>query len=34
VHQYEILTDVFHDIATGDYTRVLEERIACLTAAH
>jgi chemotaxis protein MotA len=34
VMQYEILTDVFHDIATGDYTRVLEERIACLTAHH
>jgi chemotaxis protein MotA len=25
---------VFHDIATGDYTRVLEERIACLMAQH
>jgi chemotaxis protein MotA len=34
VLQYEILTDVFHDIATGDYTRVLEERIACLAAHH
>jgi chemotaxis protein MotA len=30
VAQYEILTDVFHDIATGDFTRVLEERVACL----
>jgi chemotaxis protein MotA len=34
VLQYEILTDVFHDIATGDTTRVLEERIACLTEHH
>jgi chemotaxis protein MotA len=34
VLQYEILTDVFHDIATGDTTRVLEERIACLMAQH
>ena len=32
VPQYEILTDVFHDIATGDYTRVIEERVACLLA--
>jgi chemotaxis protein MotA len=34
VAQYEILTDVFHDIATGDYTRVIEERVACLLAQH
>jgi chemotaxis protein MotA len=34
VTQYEILTDVFHDIATGDYTRVLDERVACLLAEH
>jgi chemotaxis protein MotA len=34
VTQYEILTDVFHDIATGDYTRVIEERVACLLAQH
>ncbi|MGO4477231.1 flagellar motor protein [Massilia sp. 2TAF26] len=34
VLQYEILTDVFHDLATGDTTRVLEERIACLMAQH
>jgi len=34
VAQYEILTDVFHDIATGDYTRVIEERVACLLAEH
>lgn len=32
VAQYEILADVFHDIATGDYTRVLDERVACLLA--
>lgn len=30
VTQYEILTDVFHDIASGDHTRVIEERVACL----
>jgi chemotaxis protein MotA len=30
VAQYEILIDVFHDIATGDFTRVIEERVACL----
>ena len=34
VAQYEILTDVFHDIATGDYTREIEERVACLLAQH
>jgi chemotaxis protein MotA len=34
VAQYEILADVFHDIATGDYTRVIEERVACLLAQH
>jgi chemotaxis protein MotA len=34
VAQYEILADVFHDIATGDYTRVLDERVACLLAEH
>lgn len=34
VAQYEILSDVFHDIATGDYTRVIEERVACLLAEH
>jgi chemotaxis protein MotA len=30
VAEYEILADVFHDIATGDYARVIEERVACL----
>jgi chemotaxis protein MotA len=34
VAQYEILADVFHDIATGDYTRVIDERVACLLAEH
>jgi chemotaxis protein MotA len=34
VAQYEILGDVFHDIATGDYTRVIEERVACLLVEH
>jgi chemotaxis protein MotA len=34
VAQYEILTDVFHDIATGDFTRVIEERVACLLSQH
>lgn len=34
VAQYEILADVFHDIATGDYTRVLDERVACLLSEH
>jgi chemotaxis protein MotA len=32
VAQYEILTDVFHDIASGDHTRVIEERVASLLA--
>ena len=30
VTQYEILTEVFHDIASGDHTRVVEERVASL----
>jgi chemotaxis protein MotA len=30
VTQYEILTDVFHDIASGDHSRVIEERVTCL----
>lgn len=32
VMQYEILTDVFHDLASGDHTRVVEERVASLLA--
>ncbi|MDL2357945.1 MAG: flagellar motor protein [Pseudomonadota bacterium] len=30
VTQYEILTDVFYDIACGDHSRVLDERVASL----
>lgn len=30
VTQYDILIDVFHDIASGDHTRVVEERVASL----
>ena len=30
VTQYEILTDVFYDIASGDHSRVIEERVASL----
>jgi chemotaxis protein MotA len=30
VTQYEILTDVFHDIASGDHSRVIDERVASL----
>ena len=30
VTQYEILTDVFYDIASGDHSRVIEERVATL----
>jgi chemotaxis protein MotA len=30
VTQYEILADVFHDIASGDHTRVIDERVASL----
>jgi chemotaxis protein MotA len=30
VTQYEILVDVFHDIASGDHSRVIEERVASL----
>lgn len=32
VAQYEILIDVFHDLASGDHTRVIDERIASLLA--
>ncbi len=32
VSQYEVLTDVFQDIAGGDHSRVIEERVACLLA--
>ncbi|HEY0061133.1 MAG TPA: flagellar motor protein [Telluria sp.] len=30
VTQYEILVDVFYDIASGDHSRVIEERVASL----
>ena len=30
VTQYEILTDVFFDIASGDHSRVIDERVASL----
>jgi chemotaxis protein MotA len=32
VAQYEILTEVFHDLASGNHTRVVEERVASLLA--
>jgi chemotaxis protein MotA len=32
VAQYEILTEVFHDLASGHHTRVIDERIASLLA--
>jgi chemotaxis protein MotA len=32
VAQYDILADVFHDLATGDHTRVVDERVASLMA--
>jgi chemotaxis protein MotA len=32
VLQYEILIEVFHDIASGDHSRVIEERMASLRA--
>lgn len=32
VVQYEILLEVFHDLASGNHTRVVEERVASLLA--
>jgi chemotaxis protein MotA len=32
VAQYEILTEVFHDLASGNHARVVEERVASLLA--
>lgn len=32
VIQYEILLEVFHDLASGNHTRVVEERVASLLA--
>ncbi|MYM68527.1 flagellar motor protein [Pseudoduganella sp. FT55W] len=34
VHQQEIAAAVFYDIATGDHTRVIDERIATLLREH
>jgi len=34
VHQQEIAAQVFYDIATGDHTRVIDERIATLMRDH
>ena len=34
VHQQEITAAVFYDIATGDHTRVIDERIATLLREH
>jgi chemotaxis protein MotA len=34
VAQYEILAEVFHDLASGDHTRVVDERVASLLARH
>jgi chemotaxis protein MotA len=32
VAQYDILAEVFHDLVTGDHTRVVDERVASLLA--
>ncbi|MGJ9418196.1 flagellar motor protein [Massilia sp. CMS3.1] len=32
IAQYELLIEVFHDIASGNHTRVVEERVASLLA--
>jgi chemotaxis protein MotA len=34
VHQQEIAAAVFYDIATGDHSRVIDERIATLLREH
>ncbi|TWI64569.1 chemotaxis protein MotA [Pseudoduganella lurida] len=34
VHQQEIAAAVFHDIATGDFSRIMDERIATLMRDH
>ena len=34
VTQYEILTEVFYDIASGDHSRVIDERVASLLSRH
>lgn len=34
VAQYEILTEVFYDLASGDHSRVVDERVASLLTHH
>jgi chemotaxis protein MotA len=34
VSEYEILAEVFHDLATGEHTRVIDERVASLLQRH
>jgi len=34
VAQYEILAEVFYDLASGDHTRVVDERVASLLTRH
>jgi chemotaxis protein MotA len=34
VHQQEIAASVFHDIASGDFSRIMDERIATLLRDH
>jgi chemotaxis protein MotA len=34
VSQYEILAEVFADLASGDHGRVVDERVASLLARH
>lgn len=34
VAQYDVLIEVFHDLASGDHTRVIDERVAVLLARH
>jgi chemotaxis protein MotA len=34
VHQQEIAAAVFHDLATGDFSRIMDERIATLMRDH
>jgi len=34
VAQYEILAEVFHDLASGDHSRVVDERVASLLTHH
>jgi chemotaxis protein MotA len=34
VSQYEILAEVFSDLASGDHGRVIDERVASLLTHH